>query len=110
MLFNGSLGTYTNQFAETCKSVSDLLLPQAAQARFFPPPKKKKCPDRQRANPYLLQLPVPPVNPPSSVDPNASAALSPAAIGVCLSCSCVVRLIDQSLQLASASPGLLLSS
>ena len=41
MLFDGSLGTYTNQFAETCKSVSDLLLPQAAQARFFPPPKKK---------------------------------------------------------------------
>ena len=41
MLFDGSLGNYTNQFAETGKSGSDLLLPQAAQARFSPPKKKK---------------------------------------------------------------------
>jgi hypothetical protein len=56
MLFDGSLGTYTNQFAETCKSVSDLLLPQAAQARFFPPflttppPPHFPRPDRQSIN------------------------------------------------------------
>ena len=40
MLFDGSLGNYTNQFAEICKNVSDLLLPKAAQARFLPPPRR----------------------------------------------------------------------
>jgi hypothetical protein len=38
MLFDGSLGKYTNQFATICKTVSDLLLPRAEQARPFAPP------------------------------------------------------------------------
>ena len=42
MLFDGSLGNYTNQFAEICKNASDLLLPPAAQARSLAPPPQKK--------------------------------------------------------------------